>query len=514
MFLMQNRACSNLISIALVLAAMLALPGALRAGNLYVPNGTFDLPVVTDQEVVATNMISWETFPPQSDGAIGVFVNNPAYTNSVPNDYIYNVNGNQVAYIFNTPDLALFQDYEAVDSTGVPSNAFRAIYEVGKSYKLQTAFIGSTNFGEVPGATLEMSLYYRDSSSNMITIVSTNIVYDTNVFTSITNLVNFELDLPGVQATNAWAGQHIGIEYLSTSATNLEGGYWDLGNVQLSSSIYIPNASFELPTVTNEDLVATNMISWETFPPQSDGAIGVFLNDPVLITNVPNEYIYNLIGTQGAYLFNDPSLALFQDYEAIDSTGAQSTNFSAVYQIGKSYQLTTGFIGNTNFGDMPGATLQMSLYYRDSSSNMIPIASTNIVYDTNLFTSITNLVNFTLVSPTVQATDPWAGQHIGVEYLCTSSTNVEGGFWDLGNVELTDTLTPALVNPGLTNGQFEVTLLSEPGLVFQILATTNLSLPVTNWTSLATLTNTTGNTPFVDSTPLLGQRFYLIQPSP
>jgi hypothetical protein len=120
MFLMQNRACSNLISIALVLAAMLALPGALRAGNLYVPNGTFDLPVVTDQEVVATNMISWETFPPQSDGAIGVFVNNPAYTNSVPNDYIYNVNGNQVAYIFNTPGLALFQDYEAVDSTGVP----------------------------------------------------------------------------------------------------------------------------------------------------------------------------------------------------------------------------------------------------------------------------------------------------------------------------------------------------------------------------------------------------------
>jgi hypothetical protein len=504
----------NLTAVMLGWIALLALAGALRAGTLYVPNGSFELPLVSDAEVVATNMISWETFPQQSDGAIGVFVNNPAYTNSVPDDYIYNCNGNQAAYFFNDPGVALFQDYDAVDSTGAPSHAFAATYEVGKSYQLVTGFIGSTNFGEMPGATLQMALYYRDSSSNMVTIAFTNIVYDTNVFTSITNLVDFQLNLPAVQAADPWAGQHIGIEFLFTGDTNLAGGFWDLDNVRLSSSIYVPNASFELPVVSDAEVVATNMISWETFPQQSYGAIGVFVNNPAYTNSVPDDYIYNCNGNQAAYFFNNPGLALFQDYDAVDSTGAPSQAFAATYQADKSYQLVTGFIGSTNFGEMPGATLQMALYYRDSSSNMVTIASTNIVYDTNVFTSITNLVDCELVSPTVKATDPWAGQHIGIEFLFTGDTNLAGGFWDLDNVRLTDVLTPVLVHPGMTNGQFQVTLRSEPGLVFQILATTNLNLPLANWISLATLTNTTGSLPYVDQSGALGLRFYTAQPLP
>jgi hypothetical protein len=66
----------------------------------------------------------------------------------------------------------------------------------------------------------------------------------------------------------------------------------------------------------------------------------------------------------------------------------------------------------------------------------------------------------------------------------------------------------------MTNGHFQVTLRSEPGLVFQILATSNLTQPVTNWTSLATLTNTTGSISFVDSTTGLGQRFYTLRQLP
>jgi hypothetical protein len=52
---------------------------------------------------------------------------------------------------------------------------------------------------------------------------------------------------------------------------------------------------------------------------------------------------------------------------------------------------------------------------------------------------------------------------------------------------------------------------SEPGIVFQILATANLSLPGTNWTSLATLTNTTGSLTYVDPSAASGQRFYTAQ---
>jgi len=71
-----------------------------------------------------------------------------------------------------------------------------------------------------------------------------------------------------------------------------------------------------------------------------------------------------------------------------------------------------------------------------------------------------------------------------------------------------------LVSPAVTNGQLQFTVQSEPGAVFQILATTNLNLAVTNWTSVATFTNTTGSLPFVDSSSALGQRFYTAKPWP
>ena len=279
-----------------------------------------------------------------------------------------------------------------------------------------------------------------------------------------------------------------------------------------AGTIYIPNASFELPVVAYEDLASTNMISWETFPPQADGAIGVFVNNPAYTNDVPDDYIYNCNGTQAAFIFNYPGLALFQDYDAVDSTGAASHAFSAKFEVGKGYRLLAGIIVSTNFyGTPPGSTLQMSLYYRDSSSNMVTIATTNIVYDTSIFTSITNFVDFELDTPPVQATDLWAGQHIGIQFLSTYSPDPGAGYWDLDNVRLSDVLAPVLVNPGMTNDQFQFTVLSEPGVVFQTLATTNLSLPMTNWTSLATLTNTTGSIRFVDSTTGLRQRFYRLR---
>ena len=129
--------------------------GTLRAGTIYIPNASFGLPVVSYEDIASTNMVSWETFPQQADGAIGVFVNNPAYTNDVPDDYIYNCNGTQAAFIFNYPGLALFQDYDAVDSTGAASHAFSAKFEVGKFYRLLAGIIVSTNFyGTPPGSTL------------------------------------------------------------------------------------------------------------------------------------------------------------------------------------------------------------------------------------------------------------------------------------------------------------------------------------------------------------------------
>jgi hypothetical protein len=153
----------------------------------------------------------------------------------------------------------------------------------------------------------------------------------------------------------------------------------------------------------------------------------------------------------------------------------------------------------------------MSLYYRDNSNNMVTIASNDIVYTTDVFTGVTNFVNFELSLPTVQAGDAWAGQHIGIEFLSTASTNLEGGYWDLGNVQLTAVLPASLINPSWSNGQFGATLQSAPGLVFQILATTNLGIPLSNWSDVVTLTNVSGATPFVDPATNYNERFYQAQ---
>ena len=75
-------------------------------------------------------------------------------------------------------------------------------------------------------------------------------------------------------------------------------------------------------------------------------------------------------------------------------------------------------------------------------------------------------------------------------------------------MRLTETALPALTNPGVTNSQCAFTLQSQPGLRFEILASPDLTLPLSNWTSLGTLTNLTGAIPFLDPAPNLNCRFY------
>jgi hypothetical protein len=269
--------------------------------------------------------------------------------------------------------------------------------------------------------------------------------------------------------------------------------------VQAAESISVPNALFEMPAT---DFVATNMISWETSPQQADGAIGVFYNDPAY--EVYGEYIYNCVGSQAAYIFADPGVAIFQDYNSVDSSGGPPSHaFNAIYQAGKSYQLEVGLIGGDQ-GAAPGVILQMSLYYRDISNNMVTVAATNIVYTTNVFPNITNFVDCSLTSATVMPTDPWAGQNIGIQFLSIIPTNVSaGGDWDLNDVQL-----PAFLNPSWSNGQFHASLQSEPGLAFKILATTNLTVPLSNWTAVTTFTNVSGTNSFVDPATNYHARFY------
>jgi hypothetical protein len=207
--------------------------------------------------------------------------------------------------------------------------------------------------------------------------------------------------------------------------------------------------------------VDTNIDDWEETPQPADfntnlgytwsQLVGVFLNTPI----GASDHIDNLIGNQAAWMFADPGVGLFQDYNSTDWQNFPPTHdFDAVYQPGQSYTLSLGIIGGG--GNMiPGATFDISMYYRDASDNMVTIADTTITYTPAAFPSTNHMEEYSVTVPTVQPGDPWAGQYVGIQLASTVDTSMEGGYWDLNNVTVTDVPEPcsaSLLAIGLGGG--------------------------------------------------------------
>jgi hypothetical protein len=286
-----------------------------------------------------------------------------------------------------------------------------------------------------------------------------------------------------------------------------------------AGTVYVPNASFESPVVPIEFTPALpDLDYWQKSPQPAwyypsnnfntpwEQLTGTFYNFPS-----PSTFIDNCDGTQAAFLFSYPEVAIFQDYDSIYGTNTTPSHaFNAQFNVGSAYSLTVGVIGGV-YGSPPlfiGATLQLSLYYRDAASNMVIVAATTVTNSAQLFPTNTHFVDFSVQVPGVLPTDPWANQKIGVQIASTVGTNLAGGYWDVDNVRLTEAPLPTLLNPQVTNNQFILTLQSLPGLRFEMLAHTNLSAPLSNWTILGTVTNTTGTTNFLDPAASLDRRFY------
>ena len=283
-----------------------------------------------------------------------------------------------------------------------------------------------------------------------------------------------------------------------------------------AGTVYVPNASFESPVVPIDLTPAIpDMDYWEKssqpawyYPSNYNNSpwedlTGTFYNFPN-----PGTFIDNCDGTQAAFLFAVPEVAIFQDYTSIYGTNTTpSYAFNATYNVGSAYTLTVGVIGGGG-GMTNGVPLELSLYYRDAASNMVTLAATTITNSAQLFPTNTHLVDFSVQVPGVRPADPWAGQHIGVQIASTVDTNLAGGYWDFDNVRLIETVLPSLIHPQISSSHFSLTLRSEPGLRFEMLANTNPASPLSNWTSLGTVTNTTGTTNFTDPTTILDRRFY------
>jgi hypothetical protein len=279
----------------------------------------------------------------------------------------------------------------------------------------------------------------------------------------------------------------------------------------LAGPVNLPNASFESPATL---FVNTHVDSWQKTPKPDwyletggytwDQLIGVFRNT----APGSSDHIANCHGSQALWVFAIPDLGLFQDYDSTDWANPVPTHaFDAMYQPGKSYELTIGLIGGG--GNMlPGVTFEFGLYYRDANSNMVKVASASVTNSISLFPDTTNLVDFRVEVPTVSASDPWAGQRIGIRLLSTVSMESQGGYWDVDNIRLVEMPGPTWAGAAWTNGSFSATLESKPGLRFEILASDDPAAPVAAWTSRGYLTNSSGGATFIDETAGATQRYY------
>lgn len=226
---------------AFTLALLTASASALTAGPIPVPNGSFESQIAPPAYPYITTLVdSWQKAPKPAwfdetanniywDQTAGLFQNTPA---GFPN-HIDNLDGNQGLYFLPIPQVALFQDYQTTAwNQSTPSHAFNATYEVGQSYQLTVGVIGGLG-GMTAGASLQLSLYYRDGANQPVTVAATPILFTAGSFPSATHFLDFSVTVPEVQAGDAWAGQHIGVQLLSTSGDGA--GYWDMDNVRLTA---------------------------------------------------------------------------------------------------------------------------------------------------------------------------------------------------------------------------------------------------------------------------------------
>jgi hypothetical protein len=215
--------------------ALAASAGTLWAASISVPNASFESPTApTSSPYVSTTVDSWQKNPEPSwyapnFGTYGIPWVGTAGLFFDTNPYI-NHDGSQAGYLLAVPEVALFQDYNSS-----PTHDFNATYEVGKAYTLTVGVYGKSSL--VAGSTLELSLYFRDASDNQVTVGSTVVTYNPTAFpaTPPLRLVDYSVNIPAVQAGDAWAGQNIGIQLASTIPIEMTTfGNWDIDNVRLS----------------------------------------------------------------------------------------------------------------------------------------------------------------------------------------------------------------------------------------------------------------------------------------
>jgi len=113
---------------------------------------------------------------------------------------------------------------------------------------------------------IEIRLYYRDAENNKVTVGATIFTYDSDLG-YVKHFNDVRLDIPQVEDTDPWAGENIGVQFVSTLTladldpdTGKAGGYWDLDNVRLTKSL--PGADFTGDSFVNLEDFAVMAREW------------------------------------------------------------------------------------------------------------------------------------------------------------------------------------------------------------------------------------------------------------
>ncbi len=214
---------SKLSRAAACLAMSLAVCSSVSGQSIAVPNHSFESPTTPPGLPAFPQVDQWQKTPEVPgiplpggitwDQLSGVFPNTPAGSGN----HIDNLDGAQAAYILAIPGVGLYQ-------------SLSTSFEAGKSYSLSIGILGGGGIAE--GSTFELGLFYTDAGNSFAPVAATSITYTPAAFPNATHLLDYQVTLPEVQATDAWAGKNIGIRLLSTFGTGA--GYWDLDQVRLT----------------------------------------------------------------------------------------------------------------------------------------------------------------------------------------------------------------------------------------------------------------------------------------
>jgi hypothetical protein len=280
-------------------------------------------------------------------------------------------------------------------------------------------------------------------------------------------------------------------------------GAWPFGGLT-AADLAIANPSFELPSTP---FVSTIIEGWQRTPrppwyDEGGGFLweqltGLFLNP------APGsaDRILNCHGDQAAWLFAVPEVGLFQEL-----TGSPAAP-EAAYQAGRSYRLIVGILGSG--GNMvEGATLDLSLYYRDDAGTPTFLSTTTVTNRAGLFGNPKQFLDYEVRTPVVRSTDAWHGRPLGLRFVSTVTTDLQGGYWDLDQVRLQASAETVLHDPRLVDGHFRFDLEGEAGQVFEVLAAPALTSPPATWERVGTVTNLTGRATFSEPAGGSAPRFY------